>query len=414
MNPSPLQGRLAAQVFACFAGAYFMSFALRAINAVIAPALIDEFSLSNAQLGSLSSAYFLAFSMLQLPLGIWLDRFGARRVDASLLVFAAAGCAVFASATDVGMLWVGRAMIGAGVAGALMSALKGYRFWYSPLRQSQLTAWMLVAGTAGALSVTVPVQRMLPMVGWRGVFWIAAVLLLVAAAAIFALVPRDEEQASAASTARMPAGGGGLRGYAEVFRSAYFWRFGVASVLAHSTFIALQSLWAGPWFTQVLGMDPEQSARSLFVFNLTLMIGFFTLGSVLPRMERLGWSYIRISAVGLVAFILIQLSIAMADGPWAWTLWLVLALASTFFTVMQTHVSLSFRAELTGRAYTAYNLITFSAIFVNQWLFGVCVDLFRDAGRDTPGAFRATLVVWLTVQLLALAVLLLSKARPKG
>lgn len=409
MNPSPLQSRLAMQVFACFAGGYFMSFGLRAINAVIAPELTGEFGLSNAQLGSLSSAYFLGFTLLQLPLGIWLDRYGARRVDAALLVVAAIGCGVFASAGDVATLWVGRALIGAGVAGALMSALKGYRFWYSAHRQSQLTAWMLVAGTAGALSVTVPVQRLLPWIGWRGVFWSACVLLLLAAAAIAWFVPRDEERASAAAAASAsPATRGS---YGEVFRSAYFWRFAVASVLAHSTFIALQSLWAGPWFVQVLGMDPEVSAEALFAFNLTLMLGFFGLGWAMPRMERRGWSYVRISAVGLSVFLALQLAIALAHGPWAWTLWPLMALAATFFTVMQTHVSLSFRAALTGRAYTAYNLVVFGAIFVNQWLFGVVIDLFRDAGRSTGDAFRATLIVWLSTQLVALAVLLLSKAR---
>ncbi len=80
-------------IFACFASAYFMSYALRAVNAVIAPDLMREFALSNAQLGSLSSAYFFAFALLQLPLGICLDRFGSRRTNALLLVVAALGCA---------------------------------------------------------------------------------------------------------------------------------------------------------------------------------------------------------------------------------------------------------------------------------------------------------------------------------
>ncbi|NJD09008.1 MAG: MFS transporter, partial [Gemmatimonadetes bacterium] len=243
------------------------------------------------------------------------------------------------------------------------AARKGDRCWYALQRQAQLTAWMRVAGTAGALSVTVPVARLLPAIGWRGVFWLAAALLLLSSAAIFAFVPRDEERASAAAAPARAFDDAG--GYAEVFGNAYFWRFGVASVLAHSTFIALQSLWAGPWFVQVLGMGTGESARALFAFNLTLMLGFFALGWAMPRMERRGWSYVRISAAGLSTYLLLQLAIALARGPWAWTLWLALALAATFFTVMQTHVSLSFRAALTGRAYTAYNLIVFGAIFVN-------------------------------------------------
>jgi len=410
VNAATLRGRLAVLVFACFAGAYFMSFALRTINAVIAPELVREFSLSHSELGSLSSAYFLAFSLLQLPLGIWLDRFGSRRVNASLLLVAAAGCATFALAQDLWMLWTGRALIGAGVAGALMSALKGYRFWYAPQRQYQLTAWMLVAGTAGALSVTVPAQLLLQAIGWRGLFWAAAALLLASSAALWTMLPRDEEQAARASSAGESSAGGALAGYGEVFRSAYFWRFGIASVLSQSTFIALQSLWAGPWFIEVLGMTPQQSAQALFVFNLTLMLGFFAFGWALPGMQRRGWSFVRISAAGLGLFVLAQLAIATAEGRWAWTLWLVLAIASTCFSAMQTHVSLSFRAALTGRAYTAYNLIVFVAIFVNQWLFGVGVDLFRSLGQDAPGAFRATLLAWTLLQVAGLALLVRSKA----
>ena len=416
MSAATLQGRLAAQVFACFAAAYFLSFGMRAVNAVIAPALTAEFGLTNAQLGSLSAAYFFGFSLLQLPLGVWLDRFGARRVDATLLLFAAAGCAVFALATDIAALWLGRALIGAGVAGALMSALKGYRFWYPPQRQYQLTAWMLVAGTAGVLSVTVPVQLALPAIGWRGVFWLTMVLLVLASAAIWTLVPRDEEHATAAvrSAAEQAGGGSAFGGYAQVFRSGYFWRFALAGIFAHSTFIALQTLWAGPWFVRVLGMDAEQSAQALFLFNLALMSGFFGFSWLQPKLQRRGWPFARVGAVGLTLVIVLECAIALAHGSSAWMLWAVLALVSTFQAPMQTHVSLSFPAALTGRAYTAYNLAVFVAVFINQWLFGVALDLFIAAGREAPDAFRATLLIWLVPQVAALAVLVFSKAKPSG
>ena len=87
-----------------------MSYGLRAINATIAPELVGEIGLSNTQLGSLTSAYFLAFACMQLPLGIWLDRFGPRRVDATLMAMAALGCLVFAAADSFEELWIARAL----------------------------------------------------------------------------------------------------------------------------------------------------------------------------------------------------------------------------------------------------------------------------------------------------------------
>ena len=408
MSAPVLTGAMARWVFACFAGGYFMSYALRSVNAVIAPELVSEFGLSHAQLGSLSSAYFFGFALLQLPLGIWLDRFGSRRTDASLLVVAAAGCLCFALATDVAMLWVGRALVGAGVAGALMSALKGYRFWYAPSRQQQLAAWMLVVGTLGALTSTVPVRTALSLVGWRGVFWLAAGLMLMAAAAIWTFVPRDEERAV------HPAEPGSVwNGYLEVFSDRYFWRFGFTAIVIQGTFISMQSLWAGPWFTQVLGMSKPQAAQALFVFNLVLLVGYLGLGWLLPRMADRGWSTLRIISVSTTVVLLLQVAIALVDAHWAWVIWLPFAVASTGFIIVQPHVSLTFPAALTGRAYTAFNLLIFVGIFVCQWLFGVTIDAFRALGDDEVAAFRHAMLLWVLIQALPFGVLLVWRVPPR-
>ncbi|MEK9720331.1 MAG: MFS transporter, partial [Quisquiliibacterium sp.] len=347
MSSQFLSGALALRVFACFGAAYFMSYALRSVNAVIAPDLVGEFGLSNSQLGALSSAYFFSFALLQLPLGVSLDRFGSRPTHASLLLVAAAGCATFALAQDFVALWIGRALVGAGVAGALMAALKGYRFWYPAERQQQLAAWMLVVGTGGALAVTLPVQLLVEQIGWRGVFWVAAGLMLLCAAAIWTLVPRDEEQQV------HPAEPGSIwSGYLEVFRDRYFWRFAPAAMVVQGTFISMQSLWAGPWFRRVLGMSAVESANALFVFNLVLLCAYIGLGAALPALSRAGWSTFRIVSVSTVFVLVLQAWIGLADAALAWMLWLPFAVLSTGYIVLQPHVCTTFPPALTGRAYT--------------------------------------------------------------
>ncbi len=399
---------MALRVFACFACGYFMSYALRSVNAVIAPELVDEFGLSHAQLGSLSSAYFFGFALLQLPLGIWLDRYGSRRTDATLLLVAAAGCLCFALAQNVAMLWLGRALVGAGVAGALMSALKGYRFWYAPERQQQLAAWMLVVGTFGALTSTVPVQAALSLAGWRGVFWLAAALMVVASVAIRVLVPRDEERA-----VHPPAPGSVWNGYREVFSDRYFWRFGLAAIVVQGTFISMQSLWAGPWFTQVLGMSKEQAAQGLFVFNLVLLFAYLGLGWLLPRLAKNGWTTLRIITISTTLVLAVQVAIALVDARWAWVLWLPFAVASTAYIIVQPHVSLTFPSALTGRAYTAFNLLIFVGIFACQWLFGVTIDAFKALGDSEVAAFRHAMLVWVVIQALPFALLLAWRVEPR-
>ncbi|MFA7665263.1 MAG: MFS transporter [Burkholderiaceae bacterium] len=388
----------AVRVFLAFAFGYFMSYALRSINAMISPALTDEFGLSNAQLGSLSSAYFFAFALMQLPLGIWLDRFGSRRVNAFLMTITAAGCAVFAMAVDPTMLWIGRALIGIGVAGALMCSLRAFRFWYAPGRQQQLAAWMLMAGSLGALATTVPVQMAMPLLGWRGLFWVAAGLVALSAAAIYFLLPSDEPLVPARP------GESQWAGYRIVFATPYFWRFAIPAMMVQASFIAFQSLWIGPWFREVLGMDLDTSARALFVFNTVLMLAYLTLGWAVPWLARRGYSTISIVVTGSLVLIGFEFAIAWAGGELAWLLWLGVAIFTTVYALTQTHVSLAFPEHLTGRAFTAFNLTIFVAMFLVQWLFGVAVDAFGDETGGSRG-FRYAMLLWVILQLLSVAVL---------
>lgn len=402
-----LRGALAARVFASFALGYLLSYALRAINAVIAPSLVAELGLSNADLGLLSSAYFVAFGCMQLPLGIWLDKYGARRTEAALLLCAAAGAALFAASSSLAGLWLGRALIGIGVSACLMAAFKAYRLWFAPERQSQLASWMLVAGTAGALSATVPVTMALPLLGWRGIFWVVAGLLLLVSAAIFFLLRDVEQRFGLASPPGAAAGG-----YGRIFGSAYFWRMGVLGLANHGIFFALQTLWAGPWLTTVLGKTAQQTGNILFVFNLVLMLSYLALGWAAPRLVARGWNTHRLIGIGIAGMLLAQGAMLAITAPLAWLLWPALALCVPVTTLVQSNVALAFPAAQAGRANAAYNLQLFIGAFAAQWGFGVLVDAFQRHGTAPADAFRMTLAIAIALQAAAWLFFLFSRAGP--
>jgi nitrate/nitrite transporter NarK len=391
--PREATGALAVRIFGCFAAGYFMSYGLRSVNAVLAPELTAELGLTNAQLGSLSSAYFLAFAAMQIPLGVWLDRYGPRRVDAVLMGVAALGCAAFALAESLGVLWLGRAMIGAGVSGALMASLTAYRQWFPAERQTRLAAWMLMAGTVGVLVTTVPVHRALPLLGWRGVFWVAAAMLAAVGLAMWTLLPRDRERAPAdgAGTGSFLAA---LAGYREVFSNGYFWRMTLTAGVIQGGFVSMQSLWVGPWFATVLGVQGAARADLLFVFNFGLMWCFLALGWIAPRIGADRASLARMVALATVAVVAFEVAIAWAHGPSAWWLWLGYAAAATVYTLVQPRVGLAFPARLAGRALTGFNLLIFSWMFASQWGFGLAIDAFRADGLDEVAAFRAAMLAF--------------------
>ena len=172
--------RLWFRLVPAYAAGYFLSYGLRSVNAVIAPELMQELNISAAGLGLLTSAYFLGFGLFQLPLGLLLDRFGPRRVEAALLLVAASGCTLFALGTHLQALALGRALIGLGVSACLMASFKAFSQWFPIDRLPALTATIMVAGGLGALSASVPVEAALPLLGWRGVFFLVAALLVLA------------------------------------------------------------------------------------------------------------------------------------------------------------------------------------------------------------------------------------------
>ena len=416
LPPVYLQGRTATRVVLVFGLAYFLSYAMRAINAVIAPALSADLQLSNADLGLLSAAYFMGFGMMQLPIGVWLDRHGPRRTESALLLFGAVGAAIFACSHTLLGVWVGRALIGVGVSSCLMAAFKAFRVWYPAERQSQLGSWMLVIGTSGALSATVPVAMLLPLIGWRNIFFGVAGALLLAAWVLFSRL-RDVEQAMSAAhtmpvsstTAADPAANTSASdepGYAAIFSDPYFRRMALLGAVHQGGFMALQSLWAGPWMMTVLGMSIEQTSHVLFLFNLSLLIAYLGLSWWAPRYvaygQRRGLPALRVVAIGLSLSVLLQGLMVLLPYPQSWWLWVPFAVVITVTTLGQTHVSLAFPTALVGRANSAFNLTLFVGAFSLQWGIGLLLDWFVALGWRNADAMRMAFACYVLLQVFTL------------
>lgn len=380
-------GALAVRLFVVMSSGYLMSYGLRAINATIAPELVQDLALSNTELGALTSAYFLAFAVMQLPVGIWLDRFGPRRVDAVLMAIAACGCLVFATAHGFAQLWIGRALLGVGFAAGLMATFAMFRLWFAPQQQTRLAAWTMTVGTFGVLTATLPVRALLSVTDWRGVFLICAAILFGLSLLMWFALPREREPHGGRSASLLQL----VKGYGDVARTGFFWRMALLGGLVQGGFIAIQTLWLGPWFIRVLGMSPQQSATWLFVFNVALLAGFVLVGVLAPRVGPQEGATVRVGGTAALFSTATTTLIAiapLATGVWAW---LVLAVCNTVFTPIQARVGMSFPKELAGRALTAYNLVIFVAAFAVQSILGVVVDWLLAAGWNEVDAFRAGL-----------------------
>jgi MFS family permease len=368
------------RVFLPFAAGYYFSYFLRNVNAVIAPELIRELGVSAADLGLLTSAYLLAFGAVQLPLGLALDRYGPRRVEATLLLIAAAGCALFAVGNSLTELAVARALIGLGVSSCLMASFKAFGQWFGMERQASLNAAIMAAGGLGALTASTPLSWAIPHFGWRPVFIALAVAGLAAAAGIFS-TPDKKGGAQGETLARQ------IAGLASVLTSRAFWRYAPQSTLIIGGFMALQGLWAVPWLMNFSGLAREVAAHHLLLMAGGMLSGFLGIAFGVTPLAARGLGPQRLLTWGMGLGLLATFLIVLGVGP-SQPLWLVLGLVFSVGNLAYALLQRDFSSALAGRVNTALNLMVFVGAFGIQWGFGAAVDVLQAAGHAPRAAYQ--------------------------
>jgi MFS family permease len=390
--------RLALVAIFPFASAYFLSYLLRAVNAVIAPDLVAEFRLSPAELGLLTSAYLVAFALFQLPLGILLDRYGPRRVQAAMLLIAAAGCGLFAIAPNFATLAFARGLIGLGFAGGLMASFKATSLWIPAARRALVNSCVMVIGAAGLLVATAPTEILANAIGWRAAFGLFASLIVLGALYIFLVVPQTHEGGSSPSFSTQ------LGELGRILKLPVFWRLAPLLSLTAGAQIAIQTLWAGPWFPDVMGLSREDSARNLTYMALAFMAGILSVGIITDRLTRRGVHPLTVMVIYLVFYLAAQTIIIFGPLSWALPAWLIVAAGGQVAIVAYPWLAEHVGNELAGRSNAAINFTMFVTAFIAQYVIGIIIGLFEPVGDGyAPEAYSWAFGLFLALQLLALA-----------
>ena len=408
LEPAPLptalhrlQKNAAALVFLAFAAAYFCSALVRAITATLSPVLTLDFALQSRDLGLLAGGYFLGFAAMQLPLGSWLDQHGPKRVILYFLSLAVLGCLAFSMATSFAWLLAARVLIGMGASACLMAPLTGYRRWLAAPALLRANSWMLMTGSLGMLASTLPVQWLMPLTGWRPLFWLMALLLALSMLAIAALVPAWQQHGAASGHAAacdlsILAGPSNLPpSYRDIWRSRYFQTMSPLAFFNYGGLVAIQTLWAGPWMVKVAGYSPLQAAAGLFYINAVMLVTFWGWGMVNPGLVRRGWSANRLVAWGMPLNLLVLTACIAGGANTGWPGWALFCMTASVMGLAQPAVGMSFAPQLAGRALSGYNLVIFSGVFVVQWGIGLLIDAFAAMGLGPVARFQAALGVFL-------------------
>lgn len=362
-------------VFFPFAAGYYLSYLFRTINALISGRLISDIGLGAADLGLLTSIYFLVFAAAQIPVGILLDRFGPRRVQSALLLIAAAGAGLFAMSNGFLSLSIARAMIGLGVAAALTAGLKSIVLWFPRERVALLNGYMVMLGSLGAVTATAPAEHLLAWMSWRQLFEILAGATGATAVLIYVVVP---EQVIVPSAASIPTT------LSSVFGDRRFWRIAPLSATCVGSAWSLLGLWASTWLTDVEGFDRASLVRQLFMMSIVLSGGAWLLGTTVHYFRRRGGGAESILTAVAVLFIAAQFALILRVPLPSLLPWFVVAVVGAASVVSFAVIADYFPPELAGRANGALNVLHFGWAFVAQYATGLILEHWSPEASHKP------------------------------
>ena len=391
--------RATAVILAAFAVGYLLSNLFRSINALIAPDLVADIGLDAAALGLLTSALLIAHGASQLPVGIALDRYGPRRVQAVLLCCAAAGALAFAVGDSALTLTLARALIGVGFAGALMSGFKAVTLSLPPARHALGNAIVMASGQLGLLVATWPAEVMVDLVGWRTMFVVLALVTAAGAALYLMAVPEWR------SAAPPPRWRDELSGLKQVFSDPLTWRLAPLAWLGSGTGIAMLTLWAGPWFRDVAGFDRAGVATGLLVNAIAAACGIFLSGWLADRLGRRGIGVLSVMSALMAVMLVAELPLVLGLDRFGVVAWVVFAMTGQSTILSYPWLAAHFGTGLSSRAQTGVNFGVFVAAFLIQYMVGAVIDQFDPipSGGYEPAAYQVSFGIVLVLQLAAFA-----------
>ena len=404
MDKNILPIKKAVLIFFVFACGYFISALLRAITATLSPLLTSEFNLTAGDLGLLAGGYFLGFASMQIPLGYLLDKYGPKKIVSSFLIIAIIGTFAFSLAQNFAGLLISRILIGIGVSACLMGPLTAYRIWFADEYQQRANAWMLMVLSMGFVFSTLPVQILLPMIGWRWIFALIGILIFIVILMTFIFIPGWKGSEINVEDKKN-------KSLSVVWKNQFFISTIPLGLFNYGGMVAIQTLWAGPWMVRVSGYTPMESAVGLFWINTTMLIAFFIFGYILPKITKLGIETIKIIKLGLPISYLSLLIIIILGKDAGALFFTIYILTSIVLTLTQPAVALSFPTRIAGTSLTSFNLLIFVGTFIMQWGIGLGIDISKYFGFTEVISFQISFSLYLMICIISYLFFLYKNTR---
>ncbi len=397
MQFASLPASTALRLIIPFGFGFFLSMFTRAVSNITKQPIQLELMLNEEAISlALGSAFFIAFAIAQLPVGILLDRFDPRKVNASLFLLAAAGAVVMAYSESGVMLSGGRILMGLGFAAGLMGSLKVYALWFPRERLPTLNSLQFMIGLLGSWVATKPTEWLLRIMEWRELYLLFAAITLLSSLLMVLIPPRHETSHSGETLLEQ------LRGLLQVYTDGYFWRVAPWLFVSMGVTQGLNTLYLFSWLTDVAAFDVSRAANGVALVTIVSAANFLVMGPLVEYLQRRGYGPLWVPVVGqsmaMLMLLALAIQIQVAVVP-QWMFWMVMAGTST---LAFSAFSQAFPTAMIGRVYTAFNLMGFLCTALSQWLVGRVLDMYpRTELGASPEGYSMAFALLLGFQLVA-------------
>ncbi len=370
--------------------------------AVIAVDMAAELNASSSLLGLMSSAYFFPYALVQIPVGILLDRIGVRKTIGSLGVIAVIGNFAFALGPSLGIVTIGRILVGAGVGGFYVSGLKALSVWYDSRKFATLAGLLTAIGNLGAFVASSPLAMVSVNIGWRSAFTVIGIGLSIFIVLVWVSLKKERHVINTSEKSAKS----DLRG---IFTNRHFLIVMMIPFLSYGVYISFQGLWAGPYLAAVYGMNTVTVGFFLTFISIGFIIstplGGYLSDKVLKRRKP-------VLLMGLLLSLVFWISLVLFGAiltPIALSLLLFLIGFATGFTyVLMVMSKEMFTRDISGTAMASLNQFYFIGGGFFQLFMGFVLDA-AFGGTMTFASYQLIFAISAVSLLISIVLTVFSK-----
>ncbi len=395
-------------IFGLCASVFTISMFYRASSAIIAPDLTRDLGLDYQQLGLLGAVFFYTFALVQLPMGLLLDRVGPRFTIFGLNLIGCAGAFLFAASSGPMEAIVSRALLGLGMASNLIGSLALMARWFPARRFATIQGLFMAVGASGSILATSPLALMVEAFNWRGSFQVLAGLNLVMAVALVIYVRNrpHEEARPEEPPKKAPAMLASLK---ILLTSRDYWLISWSAFFRYGAYASIQTLWAGPYLIEQIGFSPVKAGQVLLLMNVAYIIGApgsgWVADSLLQSRKKTGVMGMALMACSILVLGLWEEGIGFAGLA---LIFFVLGFSNASGNVMYSHIKNLMPPEMVGTALAGVNFFTMAG--AGLFVHGMGGVLARLASQGPPAeAYRTTFLICAGAMFLVVLLYLLTR-----